>query len=86
MTGRRRGPVPRVEASPNFCMCCLACGFHRWDCTKVEPKYRADGPYLPTDDRRSDIEPVIARASLRDAVASIERALRSGVAQNTNEE
>lgn len=53
-------------------MTCIACGFHRWDCTKVDVKYRAFGPHLPMDDRPIEPEPIVAFASLRDAVASIE--------------
>lgn len=56
MTHRKRGPVPKAPPSIDINLCCLAVGFHRWDCTKVEPRFRALGPYLPTNDRAPDSE------------------------------
>ena len=55
---RRRGPVPK-QPGDNFNMCCLAISFHRWDCTKVDRKYRADGPCGPVSDSLDSIDPTV---------------------------
>ena len=47
MTERRRGPAPKPI--DNWNACCLAAGFHRWDCTRVDAKLRSRGPFGPID-------------------------------------